>query len=185
MMNYKQLNNNRFIRLFLACILTFATTTCGVSTAKEKTRMVKQLSMSEITKSKNLDLGVTEWRIIQVPGTPPAKDTIILGGGIQPDPASQYRKEFDPFMVMTLIPQLMPELLEVTGVTENVAVGVERADFNSSFKPGSRVRMRGMLISGEITSEGYLLYRVGASIEVSGEAGYSVVAEVLFLAGNP
>lgn len=181
----KQVNRNKLVAMLLACAVAFAATTGIALSAKEEKKMVKKLSVNEVIQSKELDLGVTEWHVVGVSGASNAPDTIILCGGIQPDPTSQFRKEFDPFMVMTLIPQLMPELLKVTGVAENVAVGLEKVEFSSSFKPGTQVRMRGMLISGELTSEGYLLYRVGVSIEVSGEAGYSLVAEVLFLAGNP
>lgn len=180
-----QVNRNKLIAMLLACALTFTATTGIVLSGKEEKKMVKGLSVKEVIQSKQLDLDVTDWHIVEVPGAFSAPDTIILGGGIQPDPTSQFRQEFDPFMLMTLIPQLMPELLEVTGVAENVAIGLEKVQFSSSFKPGAKVRMRGMLISGELTSEGYLLYRVGVSIEVSGEAGFSLVAEVLFLAGNP
>lgn len=184
-MNTIQVNRNKLVAVLLVCALAFAAATGIALSSKEGEKMVQKLSVNEIIQAKQLDLGVTEWYIVGVPGASNALDTIILGGGIQPDPTSMFRKEFDPFMVMTLIPQLMPELLKVTGVNENTAVGLEKVEFSSSFKPGTQVRMRGMLISGELTSEGYLLYRVGVSIEVSDEAGYSLVAEVLFLAGNP
>lgn len=144
-----------------------------------------KLTPREVIASTSRDLGTTDWHVVLRPGDAPSKDSLVLGGGIQPDPTNPSRREYDPFMVMTLVPLLMPKLLTISDVTENVPVGIEKVDFSSSFAPGTRVRLRAVLISGRTTAEGYLNYRVGVSVEVAGEEGYALVAEVNYLAGNP
>ena len=147
--------------------------------------MSTKLTPREVITSSSRDLGTTDWHVVIRPGDAPGRDSLTLGGGVQPDPNNPARREYDPFMVMTLIPLLLPKLLTISDVAENVPVGLEKVEFNSSFAPGSRVRLRAVLISGRTTKEGYLNYRVGVSIEVAGEEGYALVAEALYLAGNP
>ena len=79
-----------------------------------------RLTVAEILAADSRDLGIGPWHVVSIPGLREEEADVILAGGVQPDPDSEFDRHFEPLMLLTVIPRLVDELLVVEGVSENV-----------------------------------------------------------------
>jgi acyl dehydratase len=83
------------------------------------------------------------------------------------------------YLVLSLIPALLHELLRFSPLKQALNYGVEKLRFTLPVLVGSRIRVAAQLVSAERRGDLYV-YRVRCEVEVQGEARPAIVAELLF-----
>jgi acyl dehydratase len=83
------------------------------------------------------------------------------------------------YLVLSLAPMLLWDVLEVTGVSQVVNYGLERVRYPTSVPVGSRVRMAVDLV-GVKEVEGGRHVTMGLAFELEGAKKPACVAEILF-----
>jgi acyl dehydratase len=104
-------------------------------------------SMSATPEYAGSELGTTEW-------LPIAQDRIALFGSatgdtrwVHIDPQRAARESpwqstiADGYLLLSLVPSLMPQLIVLQGWTTAINTGVDRCEFPGAVRAGSRVRM--------------------------------------------
>ncbi len=85
------------------------------------------------------------------------------------------------YLTLAMVPQLLSEILVVTGRSSGVNYGMEKVRFISPVREGARIRMRGRL-AGATPRAGGVQYRLEAVIELEGSERPAMVGEFLVLA---
>ena len=81
-----------------------------------------------------------------------------------------------------LIPFLLEDLLTVSDQVRGTNDGIDRARFTSPVRVGSRVRMKGQLLSVQERPDGGLQYKVGVEVHIEGQERPALVGEFVYLA---
>ncbi|NYD57158.1 acyl dehydratase [Nocardioides marinisabuli] len=85
------------------------------------------------------------------------------------------------YLTLAMVPQLLAEILHVTGRTSGVNYGMEKVRFISPVREGARIRMSGR-IAGATPRAGGIQYRLEMVIELEGSEKPAMVGEFLVLA---
>ena len=84
------------------------------------------------------------------------------------------------YLSLSLLPELLGQLLKVTDARMAINYGTEKVRFTSPVPVGSRVRAAARLEAAERRGEG-ILYRVAVRIEIDGAEKPALVGDVLYL----
>jgi acyl dehydratase len=84
------------------------------------------------------------------------------------------------YLILSLIPFLSFELMEVRGLTRKVNYGSDRVRFTNSVRVGKRVRLRQKLIGAEPKAGGLQL-KFECTVEIEDEVRPACVAETISL----
>jgi acyl dehydratase len=83
------------------------------------------------------------------------------------------------YLTISLLPSLMPEIVEITGFRMGVNYGTEKVRFPSPVPVGSRVRA-GATLGAATPFEGGIAMHLDVTIEVEGASKPSMVATVVY-----
>ena len=86
------------------------------------------------------------------------------------------------YLTLSLIPFLLEDLLSVSDQVRGTNYGIDRARFTSPVRVGSRVRMKGQLLSVQERPDGGLQYKVGVEVHIEGQERPALVGEFVYLA---
>jgi acyl dehydratase len=85
------------------------------------------------------------------------------------------------YLTLAMVPQLLGEILVVTGRSSGVNYGMEKVRFINPVREGDRIRMSGR-IAGATPRAGGVQYRLALVIELEGAEKPAMVGEFLVLA---
>jgi acyl dehydratase len=83
------------------------------------------------------------------------------------------------YLTLSLIPSLMPQIVEITGFRMGVNYGTEKVRFPSPVPVGSRVRA-GATLEAATPFEGGIAMNLGVTMEVEGATKPAMVATVVY-----
>ena len=86
------------------------------------------------------------------------------------------------YLTLSLVPMLNWELWTYTGIAMGVNYGSDKVRFLTPVRVGSRVRMRGKVLSVDQRPDGSLLVKNEVTIEVEGSEKPALIAHTLSLA---
>lgn len=131
------------------------------------------------------DLGATGWHRV---GQPVIDEFATLTGDdqwIHVDPVRAAEGPFGQtvahgYLLLSLVPMLLAELLEVSDARLSINYGIDRVRFTAPVTAGSNVRLQASIADASLRSGGILL-RVAVSLELEGAEKPALVGEVLLL----
>jgi acyl dehydratase len=144
------------------------------------------LTLDELERGGERDLGVTEWVTID-------QDRIDLFADATGDHqwihVDRERAGGGPFggtiahgyLSLSLIPGLLGQMLEVPDAKMGINYGIEKIRFTSPVPSGSQVRLKARVLGGERRGEG-VLYRLGVEIEIKDAEKPALIGELLYYA---
>ncbi|MCI2975860.1 MAG: MaoC family dehydratase [Ferrimicrobium sp.] len=130
------------------------------------------------------DLGYTEYRAVTQHQIDTFADATDDHQWIHVDPEAAKAGPFGTtiahgFLTLSLVSAMLPEVLQVDGISMGINYGTNRVRFPAPVPVDSRIRLGAKL--GEVTDiEGGAQVRVDVTIEVEGATKPSMVAEILF-----
>ena len=148
--------------------------------------MATVVEYAQLTEAAGTDLGASSWVELDQRRIDAFAEVTGDHQWIHTDP---QRAADGPFggtiahgwLVLSLLPGLVSELLEVPGRRLSVNYGVDRVRFTAPVPVGSRVRLRARIT--EVTPRGdALLVKLAITIELEGQEKPAAVGEVLSLA---
>ena len=83
------------------------------------------------------------------------------------------------YLTLSLIPSLIPQIIEITGFRMGVNYGTEKVRFPAPVPVGARVRA-GATLESATSFDGGIAMNLGVTIEVEGQAKPAMVASILF-----
>jgi acyl dehydratase len=83
------------------------------------------------------------------------------------------------YLTLSLIPSLLPEIVDITGFRMGVNYGTEKVRFPSPVPVGSRVRA-GATLESATPFEGGIQMNLGVTVEVEGGSKPAMVATVVY-----
>ena len=83
------------------------------------------------------------------------------------------------YLTLSLIPSLMPQIVEITGFRMGVNYGTEKVRFPSPVPVGSRVRA-GATLESATPFDGGIQMNLGVTIEIEGGSKPAMVATVVY-----
>ena len=143
------------------------------------------LTMDELADATDVDLGVSDWMTV----TQEMIDTFADATGdhqwIHVDPDRAADGPFGTtiahgYLTLSLLPQLVGDLLEVPDATMGVNYGIDRLRLTAPVPVDSRIRGRATL-AGTEPKGGGLLLRIDATVEVEGQDRPALVGTVLYV----
>lgn len=144
------------------------------------------IHMSQILDAVGTELGPSSWlRMEQARIDAFAEAT----GDFQWIHVDTARAESGPFgrtiahgyLTLAMVPQLLSEILEVTGRSSGVNYGMEKVRFINPVREGGRIRMHGKIV-GAAARAGGMQYRLEVVIELEGSDKPAMVGEFIALA---
>jgi acyl dehydratase len=147
--------------------------------------MTTQLTVEELEGTGERELGTSAWHPIEQRSIDLFAEATGDHQWIHVDPAAAAAGPFGGtiahgYLLLSMLPMLMSEVLSVAGARMGVNYGIERVRFTAPVPTGSEVRLHAKLLSAERRGEG-VLYRVGVQIEIRGSEKPALVGEVLYL----
>jgi len=148
--------------------------------------MATVIEYAQLADAAGTELGASSWVALDQPRIDAFAEVTGDKQWIHTDP---QRAADGPFggtiahgwLVLSLLPGLVSELLEVPGRRLSVNYGVDRVRFTAPVPVGSRVRLRARI--AEVTPRGdALLVKLAITIELEGQEQPAAVGEVLSLA---
>jgi acyl dehydratase len=148
--------------------------------------MATQLTIEELERAGERDLGMSSWVTIEQRNIDQFAEATGDHQWIHVDPEAAAAGPFGTtiahgYLTLSLIPALLSEVFSVTDAKMGVNYGVERARFTSPVPSGSDVRLKAELRGTERRSNG-VLFHVGVEIEIRDHDRPALVGEVLYLA---
>jgi len=102
---------------------------------------------------------------------------------VDPEPAKRESPFGGPiahgYLTLSLIPMLLPQIVEITGFRMGVNYGTEKVRFPSPVPVGSRVRAAATLESAT-PFDGGIAMNMGVTVEVEGASKPAMVATVVY-----
>ncbi|HET7044958.1 MAG TPA: MaoC family dehydratase [Gaiellaceae bacterium] len=147
--------------------------------------MATELTRAELESTGERDLGATDWVEITQERVNLFADATDDQQWIHVDLEKAAAGPFGGtiahgYLSLSLLPELLGQLLRVTDARMGVNYGAEKLRFTSPVPVGSRVRAAARLLGAERRGEG-ILYRVGVRIEIEGAEKPAMVGEVLYI----
>jgi acyl dehydratase len=144
-----------------------------------------QMTKEEILTATDVDLGAGDWFSIEQKNIDLFADATGDHQWIHVDHEAAAQGPFGTtvahgYLSLSLIPGLLPDLLNITDARMGVNYGIDKVRFTAPVPSGSRVRLKAELISGEARGEG-VLYKLGVTIEIEEQDKPALVGEVLYL----
>lgn len=150
---------------------------------------MRQLKLAELELEAGNILGTSDWLTV----SQHAIDLFAEATGdhqwIHVDPRRAAEGPFGQtiahgYLTLSLLAQLLPQVLDITDQTMGVNYGIEKLRFTGPVPAGARIRLHATLL-GSAPKAGGILNRIGINIEVEGEDKPALVGETLFLAYGP
>jgi acyl dehydratase len=147
--------------------------------------MATELTRAELESTGERDLGATDWVEITQERVNLFADATDDQQWIHVDLEKAAAGPFGGtiahgYLSLSLLPELLGQLLRVTDARMGVNYGAEKLRFTSPVPVGSRVRAAARLLGAERRGEG-ILYRVGVRIEIEDAEKPAMVGEVLYI----
>ena len=141
--------------------------------------------VDEVVHAVGTQLGETEWLEITQEQVNQFADATGDHQWIHVDP--ERAKKESPFggpiahgyLTLSLIPLLMPQIIEITGFRMGVNYGTEKVRFPSPVPVGSRVRA-GATLEAATPFDGGITMNLGVTMEVEGGTKPAMVATVVY-----
>ena len=144
------------------------------------------LTLEELERAAGRDLGTSSWWLVDQEHVSLFATATGDDQWIHVDPARAAEGPFGGtvahgYLTLSLIPNLLDQLLTIGDATMTLNYGIERIRFPAPVNVGSRVRLNAVLIAAESRASG-VLYRIGVTVELEGSAKPALAGEVLYLA---
>ncbi|HEY8704668.1 MAG TPA: MaoC family dehydratase [Gaiellaceae bacterium] len=147
--------------------------------------MTTTLKLSELEGTGELELGTSDWVEITQDQVNQFAEATGDHQWIHVDPERAKQGPFGRtiahgYLTLSLLPQLMPQVMRIEDAVMGVNYGVEKIRFTNPVPVGSRVRLHAKLLGSDAKGGGRL-NRVGVQMEIEGDEKPAMVGEVLFL----
>lgn len=147
--------------------------------------MPTTLSLDELEKAGEIDLGTTDWVEITQEMIDQFADATRDHQWIHVDPERAAKGPFGTtiahgFLTVSLLPDLINELIEISDSGMGVNYGVDRLRLTAPVPSGSKVRAHGKLVGAERKGEGVLM-RIETSVELEGSERPALLVTMLLL----
>lgn len=148
------------------------------------------VTVQELTGLGETELGVSEWLTVEQPRVDVFAEATNDPQWIHVDPVRAASGPFGTtiahgYLTMSLIPYLLDQVLSISDQVRGTNYGVDRARFTNPVRVGSRIRLRGRLLSVTPRPDGGFQFKVSVEIEVEGEERPALVGEFLYLTYGP
>jgi acyl dehydratase len=148
--------------------------------------MTTTLTMGELEGVGERELGASDWVEITQEQVNQFADATGDHQWIHVDPEAARSGPFGGpiahgYLTLSLLPQLMPQVMTISDAVMGVNYGVEKVRFTNPVPVGSRVRLHATLKGSEPKGPGRL-NRIGVQMEIEGQEKPAMVGEVLFMA---
>jgi len=148
--------------------------------------MTTTLTMSELEGAGERELGENDWVEITQEQVNQFAEATGDHQWIHVDPEAARNGPFGGpiahgYLTLSLLPQLMPQVMTISDAVMGVNYGVEKVRFTNPVPVGSRVRLHATLKGSEPKGPGRL-NRIGVQMEIEGQEKPAMVGEVLFMA---
>ena len=142
-------------------------------------------TVEEIESAAGQEIGVSEWIQINQSRVNQFADATGDHQWIHVDP--ERAKKESPFggpiahgyLTLSLIPSLMPQIIEITGFRMGVNYGTEKVRFPSPVPVGSRVRA-GATLEAATPFDGGITMNLGVTMEIESGTKPAMVATVVY-----
>jgi len=148
--------------------------------------MTTTLTIEELESSGERELGTSSWHDITQEQVNTFADATGDHQWIHVDPERAKQGPFGRtiahgYLTLSLLPQLMPQVMSIEDAVMGVNYGLEKIRFTNPVPVGSRVRLHAKLLGSDAKGGGRL-NRIGVQMEIEGEEKPAMVGEVLYLA---
>jgi acyl dehydratase len=148
--------------------------------------MTTTLKLAELEGAGELELGTSDWVEITQDQVNQFADATGDHQWIHVDPERAKQGPFGRtiahgYLTLSLLPQLMPQVMSIEDAVMGVNYGLEKIRFTNPVPVGSRVRLHAKLLGSDAKGGGRL-NRIGVQMEIEGEEKPAMVGEVLYLA---
>lgn len=145
------------------------------------------VTVDELRRLGQTDLGWSAWLPVEQARVDLFADATEDHQWIHVDPDRAARGPFGTtiahgYLTLSLIPFLLEDLLTVSDQVRGTNYGIDRARFTSPVRVGSRVRMKGQLLSVQERPDGGLQYKVGVEVHIEGQERPALIGELVYLA---
>lgn len=143
------------------------------------------MTLQELEQAEDVDLGVSSWVEITQEMIDTFADATLDHQWIHVDHDRAASGPFGGtiahgFLTVSLLPELLGQLLEVSDSTMGVNYGMDRLRLTSPVPSGSRVRATGKLASTQKKGDGVLM-TIEATVEIEGSERPALVCTSLLL----
>ncbi len=147
--------------------------------------MASTMTIAELESAKDLDLGVTDWVQIDQAMIEQFADATRDHQWIHVDHEKAAAGPFGGtiahgFLTVSLLPELLGQLMTVEGSQMGVNYGMDRLRLTSPVPSGARIRARGRILETEPKGQG-ILVRTEMTIEIEGQDKPAMVGVFLTL----
>lgn len=144
------------------------------------------VTVDQLGELEETDLGWSAWVPVEQPRIDLFADATEDHQWIHVDPDRAAQGPFGAtiahgYLTLSLIPHLLKDLLTVTDQARGTNYGIDRARFTAPVRVGSRIRMKGRLLSVQQRPDGGLQYKIGGEVHIEGEERPALVGEFLYL----
>jgi acyl dehydratase len=148
--------------------------------------MTTNLTIEELERSSERDLGTSSWHPIEQRSIDLFAEATGDHQWIHVEPEQAAQGPFGTtiahgYLSLSMLPMLLSEVVNVTDAQMGVNYGIERVRFTAPVPSGSEVRLKAKFLGGERRGEG-VRYRVGVEVEIKGSERPALVGEVVYLA---
>ncbi len=150
----------------------------------------RKVTVAELAGTGETDLGVSPWMTVEQKRVDVFADATNDHQWIHVDPDKAAAGPFGAtiahgYLTLSLIPYLLDQLLCISDQVRGANYGVDRARFTNPVRVGSRIRMKGRLLTVTPRKDGGHQFKVGVEIETEGEERPALVGEFLYLTYGP
>lgn len=150
----------------------------------------RTVTVAELAGLGETDLGVSPWMSIEQPRVDVFADATNDHQWIHVDAEKAAAGPFGAtiahgYLTLSLIPYLLDQLLSISDQVRGANYGVDRTRFTNPVLVGSRIRMKGRLLTVTSRKDGGYQFKVGVEIEIEGEQRPALVGEFLYLTYGP
>lgn len=147
--------------------------------------MTTTLTIADIERGSERDLGASEWHRIEQKHVDLFADATGDHQWIHVDPEMAKQGPFGTtvahgYLSLSLLPMLMGQLMAISDAKMGLNYGIDRIRFTNPVPVESRVRLKAKLVEARRKGDG-VLYKVGVEIEIEGQDKPALVGEVLYL----
>ena len=144
------------------------------------------VTVDELRRLGDVDLGWSRWLSVEQPRVDLFADATEDHQWIHVDPQRAAAGPFGAtiahgYLTLSLIPYLLEDLVTVSDQVRGTNYGIDRARFTSPVRVGSRVRMKGRLLSVQERADGGLQYKVGVEVHIEDQERPALVGDFLYL----
>ena len=145
-----------------------------------------EVTVEQLRTMSGTPLGTSGWLHVDQPKVDRFADATEDHQWIHVDPEKAAQGPFGRtiahgYLMLSLVPRLLEDLLRVTDQERGANYGVDRARFTSPVPVGSRVRMSGRLVEVRERPDRGLQYKVAIELQVEDQERPALVAECIYL----